>query len=84
MTVRTSTGSSRTRPTSESSKRQPKKIGLDRTKLVVTVDRHANTSAPRYRSRLDLAIRDAAPAGTQGDAPGRRGGFTWGAALVEM
>lgn len=62
-----------------------KKLGLDRSKLVVTVDRHANTSAASVPLALDLAIRDGRI------KPGHKvmleavgGGFTWGAALVEM
>ncbi len=62
-----------------------KKLGLDRSKLVVTVDRHANTSAASVPLALDLAIRDGRI------KPGQKvmleavgGGFTWGAALVEM
>jgi 3-oxoacyl-[acyl-carrier-protein] synthase-3 len=62
-----------------------KKLGLDRSKLVVTVDRHANTSAASVPLALDLAIRDGRI------KPGQKvmlqavgGGFTWGAVLVEM
>jgi 3-oxoacyl-[acyl-carrier-protein] synthase-3 len=62
-----------------------KKIGLDRSKLVVTVDTHANTSAASVPLALDLAIRDGRiKPGHKVMLQGVGGGFTWGASLVEM
>jgi 3-oxoacyl-[acyl-carrier-protein] synthase III len=62
-----------------------KKLGLDRSKLVVTVDRHANTSAASVPLALDLAIRDSRiKLGQKVMLEAVGGGFTWGAALVEM
>ena len=62
-----------------------KKLGLDRSRLVVTVDRHANTSAASVPLALDLAIRDGRiKPGHKVMLQGVGGGFTWGAALVEM
>ena len=62
-----------------------KKLGLDRSKLVVTVDQHANTSAASVPLALDLAIRDGRiKPGHKVMLEGVGGGFTWGAALVEM
>ena len=62
-----------------------KRLGLDRSKLVVTVDRHANTSAASVPLALDLAIRDGRiRPGHKVMLQGVGGGFTWGAALVEM
>ena len=62
-----------------------KKLGLDRAKLVVTVDRHANTSAASVPLALDLAIRDGRiKPGHRVMLQGVGGGFTWGAVLVEM
>jgi len=62
-----------------------KRLGLDRSKLVVTVDRHANTSAASVPLALDLAIRDGRiQPGHKVMLQGVGGGFTWGAALVEM
>jgi 3-oxoacyl-[acyl-carrier-protein] synthase-3 len=62
-----------------------KRLGLDRSKLVVTVDRHANTSAASVPLALDLAIRDGRILpGHKVMLQGVGGGFTWGAALVEM
>lgn len=62
-----------------------KRLGLPREKLVVTVDRHANTSAASVPLALDEYVR----AGTI--KPGHKvmlqgvgGGFTWGATLVTM
>ena len=62
-----------------------KKLGIDASKLVITVDRHGNTSAASVPLALDLALRDGRI------KPGQRvmleavgGGFTWGAALVEI
>jgi 3-oxoacyl-[acyl-carrier-protein] synthase-3 len=61
-----------------------KKLGLSMEKVVVTVDRHANTSAASIPLALDEAARDGRI--RQGqlvllEAVG--GGFTWGAALVK-
>lgn len=62
-----------------------RKLGIDATKLIVTVDRHANTSAASIPLALDLAIRDGRiKSGHKVLLEGVGGGFTWGAALVEM
>jgi 3-oxoacyl-[acyl-carrier-protein] synthase-3 len=62
-----------------------KKLGLDASHVVVTVDRHANTSAASVPLALDVAIRDGRiKAGQKVLLEGVGGGFTWGAALVEM
>lgn len=52
-------------------------------KVIVTVDRHGNTSAASVPMALDVAVRSGKI------VPGNRvlleafgGGFTWGAALV--
>ena len=62
-----------------------KRLGLDPAKLVVTVDRHANTSAASVPLALDVAVRDGRiKPGHKVMLQGVGGGFTWGAALVEM
>ena len=62
-----------------------KRLGLDRSRLVVTVDRHANTSAASVPLALDLAIGDGRiKPEHRVMLQGVGGGFTWGAALVEM
>jgi 3-oxoacyl-[acyl-carrier-protein] synthase III len=62
-----------------------KKLGLDPAKLVVTVDMHGNTSAASVPLALDQAIRDGRiKPGHKVMLQGVGGGFTWGAALVEM
>ena len=54
-------------------------------KLIVTVDQHGNTSAASVPLALDLAIRDGRiKAGHKVMLQGVGGGFTWGAALVQM
>ncbi len=61
-----------------------KKLGLSMEKVVVTVDRHANTSAASIPLALDEAVRDGRIRTGQHvllEAVG--GGFTWGAALVK-
>ena len=60
-----------------------KKLGLDPAKVVVTVDRHANTSAASVPLALDAAVRDGRV--HDGDLlllEAMGGGFTWGAAAV--
>ncbi|WP_164157475.1 beta-ketoacyl-ACP synthase III [Sandarakinorhabdus rubra] len=60
-----------------------KKLGLDPAQVVVTVDRHANTSAASVPLALDVAVRDGRIQPGQLlllEAMG--GGFTWGAAAV--
>lgn len=62
-----------------------KKLGLAREKVVVTVDRHANTSAASVPLALDEAVRDGRI--KQGDLvvlEAMGGGFTWGAAAVRF
>jgi 3-oxoacyl-[acyl-carrier-protein] synthase-3 len=62
-----------------------RKLGLPHEKLIVTVDRHANTSAASVPLALDEAVRDGRVcAGQKVLLEGVGGGFTWGAALVEF
>ncbi len=62
-----------------------KKLGIDPSHVVITVDRHANTSAASIPLALDLAVRDGRiKPGQKILLEGVGGGFTWGAALVEM
>jgi len=59
------------------------KLGLAREKVVVTVDRHGNTSAASIPLALDFAVRDGRI--KKGDLvmiEAMGGGFTWGAALI--
>jgi 3-oxoacyl-[acyl-carrier-protein] synthase-3 len=61
-----------------------KKLGLSMEKVVVTVDRHANTSAASIPLALDVAARDGRiRAGQHVLLEAVGGGFTWGAALVK-
>jgi 3-oxoacyl-[acyl-carrier-protein] synthase-3 len=60
-----------------------RKLGLDEARCIVTVDRHANTSAASVPLALDVAVRDGRI------RPGHRvllqgvgGGFTWGSVLL--
>ncbi len=60
-----------------------KKLGLPAEKVVVTVDRHANTSAASVPLALDTAVRDGRI--KRGDLivlEAMGGGFTWGAAVI--
>jgi len=62
-----------------------RKLGVDLSKLVVTVDLHGNTSAASVPLALDVAIRDGRiKPGHKVMLQGVGGGFTWGASLVEM
>ncbi len=60
-----------------------RKLGLPMEKVVLTVERHGNTSAASVPLALDEAVRDGRI--KQGDMvllEAMGGGFTWGAALV--
>ena len=62
-----------------------RKLGLPAEKVVVTVDRHANTSAASVPLALDTAVRDGRIEPGQlvmFEAMG--GGFTWGASLLRV
>lgn len=62
-----------------------RKLGLAPGRVVVTVDRHANTSAASVPLALDVAVRDGRiKAGDLIALEAMGGGFTWGAALVRM
>ncbi|TXT29534.1 MAG: 3-oxoacyl-acyl-carrier-protein synthase III [Rhodocyclaceae bacterium] len=62
-----------------------KKLGVDRSKVIVTVDRHGNTSAASVPLALDEAVRDGRiQRGQKVLVEGVGGGFTWGAALLEF
>jgi 3-oxoacyl-[acyl-carrier-protein] synthase-3 len=59
------------------------KLGLSHEKVVVTVDRHGNTSAASIPLALDVAVKDGRI--KKGDLvmiEAMGGGFTWGAALI--
>ena len=60
-----------------------RKLGLPEEKIVVTVDRHANTSAASVPLALDTAVKDGRI--QRGDVvvlEAMGGGFTWGAAVL--
>jgi len=60
-----------------------RKLGLPMDRVVVTVDRHGNTSAASVPLALDTAVRDGRV--KRGDVlllEAFGGGFTWGSALV--
>jgi 3-oxoacyl-[acyl-carrier-protein] synthase-3 len=60
-----------------------KKLGLPESKCIVTVDRHANTSAASIPLALDVAVRDGRFArGHNVLLQGVGGGFTWGSVLL--
>ncbi|MFM8548258.1 MAG: beta-ketoacyl-ACP synthase III [Betaproteobacteria bacterium] len=62
-----------------------KRLGVDPSKVVITVDRHANTSAASVPLALDAAVRDGrVKAGQHVRLEGVGGGFTWGAGLVRI
>jgi 3-oxoacyl-[acyl-carrier-protein] synthase-3 len=62
-----------------------KRLGLPKEKVVITVDRHGNTSAASVPLALDLALRDGRiKRGHKVMLQGVGGGFTWGASLVEF
>jgi len=62
-----------------------KKLGVDRNRVIVTVDRHGNTSAASVPLALDEAVRDGRiQHGQKVLVEGVGGGFTWGAALFEF
>jgi 3-oxoacyl-[acyl-carrier-protein] synthase-3 len=60
-----------------------KRLGIPDEKVVVTVDRHGNTSAASVPLALDVAVRDGRiQRGQSVLLQGVGGGFTWGAALL--
>ena len=61
------------------------KLGIGMDKVVVTVDRHANTSAASIPLALDEAVRDGRiRSGQLVLMEGVGGGFTWGSVLARM
>jgi len=62
-----------------------KKLGLSMDRMVVTVDKHANTSAASIPLAFHTAVADGRI--NQGDLvvmEAMGGGFTWGSALVRL
>jgi 3-oxoacyl-[acyl-carrier-protein] synthase III len=62
-----------------------KKLGLDENRIVLTLDKHGNTSAASIPLAFDVAVKDGRI------RPGHLvlleamgGGFTWGAALIQL
>jgi 3-oxoacyl-[acyl-carrier-protein] synthase-3 len=61
-----------------------RKLGIPPEKCVVTVDRHANTSAASIPLALDVAVRDGRiHPGNVVLLEGVGGGFTWGSVLLK-
>jgi 3-oxoacyl-[acyl-carrier-protein] synthase-3 len=61
-----------------------RKLGMSMEKVVVTVNRHANTSAASIPLALDAAVRDGRiRSGQHVLMEGVGGGFTWGAVLAK-
>lgn len=61
-----------------------KKLGMDMARVVVTIDRHGNTSAASIPLALDVAVRDGRI--QRGDTllmEAFGGGFTWGSILLK-
>lgn len=62
-----------------------RKLGLPADKVIVTVDRHANTSAASVPLAFDVAVRDGRiKPGDLVMLEAMGGGFTWGASLVRI
>jgi 3-oxoacyl-[acyl-carrier-protein] synthase-3 len=62
-----------------------KKLGMSLDNVVVTVDRHGNTSAASVPLALDEAVRDGRiKAGETVMLEAFGGGFTWGSVLLKM
>ena len=62
-----------------------RRLGVPDEKVVITVDRHANTSAASVPLAFDVARRDGRiKAGDSVMMQGVGGGFTWGSVLVKM
>lgn len=62
-----------------------RKLGLPAERMVMTVDRHANTSAASVPLALDVAVRDGRiKPGHLVMFEAMGGGFTWGASLARM
>jgi len=62
-----------------------KKLGMPKEKVVITVDRHANTSAASVPLALDTAISDGRiKPGDLVMLEAMGGGFTWGASLIRV
>lgn len=62
-----------------------KKLGMSMERVVVTVDRHGNTSAASIPLALDTAVREGKiKAGELVLMEAFGGGFTWGSALVRF
>ena len=62
-----------------------RKLGLDRERVIVTVDHHGNTSAASIPLALDEAVRGGqVQRGQKVLLEGVGGGFTWGAVLLEF
>ena len=60
-----------------------KKLGIAESKCIITVDRHANTSAASVPLALDVAVRDGrVRPGNLVLLQGVGGGFTWGSVLA--
>ena len=61
-----------------------KKLGMSMDRVVITVDKHGNTSAASIPLALDVAVRDGRiKRGETGLMEAFGGGFTWGSVLMK-
>jgi 3-oxoacyl-[acyl-carrier-protein] synthase-3 len=61
-----------------------RKLNMDKNHVVVTVDKHGNTSAASVPMALDVAVRDGRiQRGETILLEAFGGGFTWGSALIK-
>jgi 3-oxoacyl-[acyl-carrier-protein] synthase III len=62
-----------------------KKLGLDENRIVLTLDRHGNTSAASIPLAFDVAVKDGRiKPGHMVLLEAMGGGFTWGAVLIQL
>ncbi len=62
-----------------------KRLGLPQNKVIMTVEKHGNTSAASVPLALDEAVRDSRiKPGNFVLIEGFGGGFTWGSAMIKM
>jgi 3-oxoacyl-[acyl-carrier-protein] synthase III len=60
-----------------------RKLGIDEARIVITLDRHGNTSAASIPLAFDVAVQDGRiKKGQLVLLEAMGGGFTWGAALL--
>ena len=79
------TGLCRIRPIAAFLEGTARKLGISEDRIILTLDKHGNTSAAIFRLAFDAGVQDGRiKPGNLVLLEAMGGGFTWGAVLIQL